>query len=284
MNSIFQYCPLQYHYNSASGEVLNVGLLVLFPDQQKVAFVFPEKLNRLRAAYPNSVAERTLKAFFKGIEGKVLALNRQPEIFNDYKNRPLDFINDEILIRDASALQFGEIRTSILYTDDLKHIVKQLENLYLSSYDLEEVTYKKHTEEYLIKEYRRKIKLGDEQIFAKHRVEENKQIGEYTFPFAWQNGTYNIVSPVSLDLKRPESIIRKATLNFGKFTLLQGYADENKARFDILLAEPKQKGLTKKYDEAIKILEKVPCVRLWAENQLDEYSKKTLEAFTTLDF
>lgn len=284
MNSIFQYCPLQYHYNSASGEVLNVGLLVLFPDQQKVAFVFPEKLNRLRAAYPNSVAERTLKAFFKGIEGKVLALNRQPEIFNDYKNRPLDFINDEILIRDASALQFGEIRTSILYTDDLKHIVKQLENLYLSSYELEEVTYKKHTEEYLIKEYRRKIKLGDEQIFAKHRVEENKQIGEYTFPFAWQNGTYNIVSPVSLDLKRPESIIRKATLNFGKFTLLQGYADENKARFDILLAEPKQKGLTKKYDEAIKILEKVPCVRLWAENQLDEYSKKTLEAFTTLDF
>ena len=284
MSSIFQYCPLQYHYNSASGEVLNVGLLVLFPDQQKVAFVFPEKLNRLRAAYPNSVAERTLKAFFRGIEGKVLALNRQPEIFNDYKNRPLDFINDEILIRDASALQFGEIRTSILYTDDLKHIVKQLENLYLSSYDLEEVTYKKHTEEYLIKEYRRKIKLGDEQIFAKHRVEENKQIGEYTFPFAWQNGTYNIVSPVSLDLKRPESIIRKATLNFGKFTLLQGYADENKARFDVLLAEPKQKGLAKKYDEAIKILEKVPCVRLWAENQLDEYSKKTLEAFTTLDF
>ena len=284
MSSIFQYCPLQYHYNSASGEVLNVGLLVLFPDQQKVTFVFPEKLNRLRAAYPNSVAERTIKAFFRGIEGKTLALNRQPEIFNDYKNRPLDFINDEILIRDASALQFGEIRTSILYTDDLKHIVKQLENLYLSSYELEEVTYKKHTEEYLIKEYRKKIKLGDEQIFAKHKVEENKQIGEYTFPFAWQNGTYNIVSPVSLDLKRPESIIRKATLNFGKFTLLQGYADEHKAKFDVLLAEPKQKGLAKKYDEAIKILEKVPCVKLWAENQLDEYSKKTLEAFTPLDF
>ncbi len=211
-------------------------------------------------------------------------MNRQPEIFNDYRNRPLDFINNEILIRDASALQFGEIRTSILYTDDLQHILKQLENLYLSSYDLEEVIDKKHTEEYLIKEYRKKIKLGDEQIFAKHRVEENKQIGEYTFPFAWQNATYNIVSPVSLDLKRPESIIRKATLNFGKFTLLQGYADEHKAKFDILLAEPKQKGLAKKYDEATKILEKVPCVRLWAEDQLDEYSEKTLGAIAPLDF
>ncbi len=260
------------------GEVLNVGLLVLFPDQQKVAFVFPEKLNRLRAAYPNSVAERTLKAFFRGIEGKVLALNRQPEIFHDYKNRPLDFINDEILIRDASALQFGEIKTSILYTDDLQHIIKQLKHLYLSCYDLEEVADKKHTEEYLIKEYRKKIISGDEQIFATRKVEENKQIGEYIFPFAWQNGTYNIVSPVSLDLKHPEAIIKKATLNFGKFTLLQKYADEHNAKFDVLLAEPKQKGLAQKYDEATKILERVPCVKLWAEDQLEEYSRHTLEA------
>ncbi|MFY7888695.1 MAG: hypothetical protein ACOVOW_07295 [Spirosomataceae bacterium] len=277
MNSIFQYCPLQYHYNSASGEVLNVALLVLFPDQQKLAFVYPEKLTRLRAAYPNSIAERTIKAFFKGIASKVDALNRQPEIFNDYRNRTLDFINDEILVRDASALQFGEIKTSILYTEDLTKIIKQLEVLYLSAYEVEEVSYKKHTEEYLIKEYRNKIRLGDDQIFTRRKIEENKQIGEYTFPFAWQNGTYNIVSPVSLDLKLPESIIKKATLNFGKFTLLQGYADENKARFDILLAEPKLKGLASKYDEAVKILEQVPCVKLWGESQLDEYSQKTLD-------
>ncbi len=277
MNSIFQYCPLQYHYNSASGEVLNVALLVLFPDQQKLAFVYPEKLTRLRAAYPNSIAERTIKAFFKGIASKVDALNRQPEIFNDYSNRILDFINDEILVRDASALQFGEIKTSILYTEDLTKIIKQLEVLYLSAYEVEEVSYKKHTEEYLIKEYRNKIKLGDDQIFTRRKIEENKQIGEYTFPFAWQNGTYNIVSPVSLDLKLPESIIKKATLNFGKFTLLQGYADEHKARFDILLAEPKLKGLASKYDEAVKILEQVPCVKLWDESQLDEYSQKTLD-------
>ncbi len=281
MNNIFQYSPLQYHYNSASGEVLNVGLLVLFPDQQKIAFVYPEKLNRLRYAYPNSIAERTLKAFLKGIDGKVHALNRQPEIFNDYKNRPIEFINNELLIKDASALQFGEIKTSILYTENIKDIITQLKDLYLSFYEVEESPYKIHTEEYLIKEYRKKIKLGNEQIFTQNKIEENKRIGEYSFPFAWQNGTYNIVSPVSLDLKMPESIIRKATLNFGKFTLLQSYADENKAMFDILLAEPKQKSLVKKYDEAITILEQVKCVRLWAENQLEEYSQRTLEALNS---
>ncbi len=278
MNGIFQYCPLQYHYNSASGEVLNVGLLVLFPDQQKIAFVYPEKLNRLKAAYPNSVAERTLKAFFKGISGKVMTLNRQPEIFNDYRNRPLDFIDNEILIRDASSLQFGEIKTGLLYTEDLKHIVEQLKNLYLSLYDLDEEETPKHTEEFIIKTYRNLIKEGNGQLFATKKITENVQIGDYTFPFAWQNGTYNVVNPVSLDLKRPESIIRKATLNFGKITILESDLRQENTHFDVLLAKPKQRALIKSYEEAINILSKLKTARIWQEDQIEEYSNKTLKA------
>ena len=278
MNGIFQYCPLQYHYNSASGEVLNVGLLVLFSDQQKIAFVHPEKLNRLKAAYPNSVAERTLKAFFKGILSKVMALNRQPEIFNDYRNRPLDFIDNEILIRDASSLQFGELKTGVLHTEDLKHIVEQLKNLYLSLYDLEEEETPKHTEEFIIKTYRNFIKEGNGQLFATKKIRENVQIGDYTFPFAWQNGTYNVVNPVSLDLKRPESIIRKATLNFGKITILESDILQQNTHFDILLSKPKQKALVKPYEEAINILRKLKTARIWQEDQIEEYSNKTLKA------
>lgn len=278
MNGIFQYCPLQYHYNSASGEVLNVGLLVLFPDQQKIAFVHPDKLNRLKAAYPNSVAERTLKAFFRGISGKVMALNRQPEIFNDYRNRPLDFIDNEILIRDASSLQFGEIKTGVLYTEDLKHIVEQLRNLYLSLYELDEQETPKHTEEFIIKTYRNLIKEGNGQLFTTKKITENVQIGDYTFPFAWQNGTYNVVNPVSLDLKRPESIIRKATLNFGKITILETDVLQQNTHFDILLAKPKQRILIKPYEEAINILSKLKTARIWQEDQIEEYSNKTLKA------
>ena len=278
MNGIFQYCPLQYHYNSASGEVLNVGVLVLFPDQQKIAFVHPEKLNRLRAAYPNSVAERTLKAFFKGISGKVMALNRQPEVFSDYCNRPLDFIDNEILIRDASSLQFGEIKTGLLYTEDLKHIVEQLKNLYLSLYDLDEEETPKHTEEFIIKTYRNLIKEGNGQLFATKKITENVQIGDYIFPFAWQNGTYNVVNPVSLDLKRPESIIRKATLNFGKITILESDIRQENTHFDVLLAKPKQRDLIKPYEEAINILSKLKTARIWQEDQIEEYSIKTLKA------
>lgn len=279
MNAIYQYTPLQYHFNSALGEVLNVGLLVIFPEQHKVEFVYPERLTRLKAAYPNSVPEKTLKAFFKGILQKVALLNRQPEIFSDYQNRPLDFIDNELLIRDESALQFGEVRTGVLYTDDLANIVQQLHHLYLSIYDLDEEEFKKRNENYLIKEYRNRLRGRNETIFEGKKIEENVKIGDYSFPFAWQNGTYNVVNPVSFDLRRPESIIRKATLNFGKVTLLQDFALEKHARFDMLLAKPKKKTLFKSYDEAIDILSRPSFVKIWEEERIDEYANKTLEAF-----
>lgn len=134
MNSIFHFCPLQYRYDSALGEVLNVGLLVLFPKQKTGAFVYPKNLNRLKSAYPNGVAEHTIKAVLEGIENKVTELNNHPETFSHYSYRMLELIDDKILIRDASALQFGEIKSSILYTNDLAEVVTQLEKLYLSAY------------------------------------------------------------------------------------------------------------------------------------------------------
>ena len=166
-----------------------------------------------------------------------------------------------------------------LYPDDLANIVQQLRNLYLSIYDLDEKEFKKRNEDYLIKEYRNRLKGRNETIFEGKKIEENVKIGDYSFPFAWQNGTYNVVNPVSFDLRRPESIIRKATLNFGKVTLLQDFALEKHARFDMLLAKPKKKTLVTSYDEAIDILSPPSVVKIWEEERIDEYANKTLEAF-----
>jgi len=70
-------------------------------------------------------------------------------------------------------LQFGEVRTGVLYTDDLTNIVQQLRNLYLSIYDLDEEEFKKRNEDYLIKEYRNRLKGRNETIFEGKKIEEN---------------------------------------------------------------------------------------------------------------
>ena len=278
MKNIFQFSLFQYHNSLVSGEVLNIALLVLFPEQRKLHFLYPSSLTRLKAAYPNAVAERTLKACFKGIAKRVEVVNRQPEIFDDYLNDSQSFIDNQLFVRDASVLQFGRIHTGVLYTEDLNRIASQLYDLYLSVYDLKE-NQSKHTDEYIVHRYKNGLKQQNGDLFTK--IKENVEIENQKFPFAWQNGTYNLVNPVSFDLERADSINRKATFNVGKLTLLQVYAQENHARFDLLLTKPKRAALFKEYDNAVKLLEKIGSTRIWEEGQLDEYIEKTARELQT---
>ena len=60
-NETFTYSLLQYHHSQLLGEVINIDLIVYFPDSSRLEFVYPEKLLRLRYAYP-SVPEKTIKS------------------------------------------------------------------------------------------------------------------------------------------------------------------------------------------------------------------------------
>ena len=282
MNSVFYYSILQYRYAQSLGEVLNIGVLLLFPEQRQAVFTYPERLGRIRKLYPK-FSEKTIRSYFKGIAARTSQLSKQPEIFANYEEHPRQLINNEILIRDSSALQFGEVKTAILYTDDLSAISDQFYKLYLSFYDQEEYRIH-HDESYLLKEYQKRLRQRLNGVSLREAFEHPLTIKPegtnfaYKFPFAWQNGTYNLVKPVSFDLKLEESITEKATFNVGQFSLLKPYADEHNARFDLLVARPKDRNLYKSYDQAIQQIEKLPKVKIVEENELDSYTEKTAEA------
>ncbi|MGA0555867.1 DUF3037 domain-containing protein [Larkinella sp. VNQ87] len=283
MNAVFYYTLLQYRYAQSLGEVLNVGVLLLFPEQRQAVFRYPERLSRIRKLYPK-FAEKTIRSYFKGIATRTNQLTKQPEIFADYEQHPRQLIDNEILIRDSSALQFGDVKTAILYTDDLAAISDQFYRLYLSFYDQEEHRIH-HDEGYLVKEFQKRLRLRLNGVSLREAFEHPLTIKpegtkfSYKFPFAWQNGTYNLVKPVSFDLKLEESIHEKATFNFGQFSLLQPYADQHNARFDLLVARPKDKNLYSAYDDALQQIERVPKVKIVEEDELDSYTAKAAEAF-----
>lgn len=285
MNSLFQYSLLQYHHSAITGEVMNVGVLAIFPEQRQIYFIHPERLTRLKAAYPN-FPEKVLRSYFKGIQARTAQLNKQPELFNDYQESPETFINNEILIRDSSALQFSKLRNTVLYSDDLSIVANQIAQLYLSLYDFEEAP-KRHDDLYLVNEFRRQIKRKISES-TKLNIRENFAVKEYRFPFAWQNGTLNLIDPVSFDLQKSDSIRRKADEQLGKLSRLQDFAIQENANFDLLIARPKQPALISAFQSAIESLKEVKHVRLWHENQLEEYSDKTIETISNepllLDF
>ena len=133
----FTYALLQYRHSQILGEVLNIGLLAFFPIEQKLVFIYPEKLIRLRFAYPN-LPEKTIKSYLRYFEDKVSQLNQQPDIFssNQLELSLERLINEKFLAPDSSALQFGNFRTSVLYTNDRQIIVDQLYTLYFSVFQV----------------------------------------------------------------------------------------------------------------------------------------------------
>ncbi|WP_375443535.1 DUF3037 domain-containing protein [uncultured Fibrella sp.] len=282
MNSVFYYSVLQYRYAQSLGEVLNVGVLLLFPEQRQAIFRYPDRLGRIRKLYPN-FSEKTIRSYFKGIAARTDQLSKQPEIFANYEEHPRQLIDNEILVRDSSALQFGELKPSVLYTNDLSAISDQFYNIYLSFYEEDEHKVR-HDEGYLLKEYQKRLQqrlrglLSREAFDRPFTVKPEGTNFAYQFAFAWQNGSYNLVKPVSFDLKLEQSITDKATLNVGQFTVLRPYAEQHNARFDVLVARPKDRGLYKPYDQAIQLLADQPHVNIVEEEQLDSYSEKTADA------
>lgn len=283
MNSVFYYSVLQYRYAQSLGEVLNVGVLLLFPEQRQAIFIHPERLGRIRKLYPR-FAEKTIRSYFKGIVARTSQLTKQPEIFANYEEHPRQLIDNEILVRDSSALQFGEVKTSLLYTKDLSAISDQFYKLYLSFYDEDEQNKVRHDESYLVKEYQKRLQRRLDGLLSREAfghpfiVKPEGTNFAYQFVFSWQNGSHNLVKPVSFDLKLEQSITDKATLNVGQFTVLRPYAQQHNARFDVLVARPKNYQLYKPYDQAIKLLADQPFVKIVEEEQLDRYSEKTAEA------
>lgn len=284
----FTYALLQYHHSQLLGEVLNIGLVVYFPDFNRLEFIYPEKLIRLRFAYPD-VPEKTIKSYHKYFVGRTEELNQQPETFVNYslETSLKQFLEEEFLAPDSSALQFGNFRTAVLYTENLEHIINQLYNLYFSVFRHNENPLRKVDESSLLRKYKgfleellpdHKTLRETERLFIDYAIKPNDN-SSLKFDIAWkEKKDLHLVKPLSFDLVKPESIQRKAYQYFGQFEDLQDYAEHNNFLFDVILAKPKSRGLTKAYDNAIRLLEKPTRVNLIEQNELKAYSEQTIQA------
>ncbi|WP_442591061.1 hypothetical protein ACSBL2_07510 [Pedobacter sp. AW31-3R] len=284
----YQYALLQYHHSQLLGEILNIGLVAYFPQYKRLEFIFPEKLIRLKYAYPN-VPERTIKSYFRYFQERVNTLNKTPHLFYDHDmgNGFQQFLEKEFLAPDASALQFGNYRNSVLYTPEIQKITDQLYNLYFSVFQIQDSNTEKVDESILLRKYKKFLGkfLNNDQslnktsnIYLDYAIRPNAS-ASIRFDIAWkEHANTHLVKPVSFDLQRPESIQRKAWQYFGQFEDLQEFATQNGYLFDVILAKPKSKDLFKPYENAIRLLGKPNRVNLVEFDNLQSYSQHTMES------
>lgn len=254
MSKQISYSILTYKHSLFLGEVLNVGVLFVFPDENLVEFHYPKKLNRLKGVYTD-FNETLIKDYLKAFEltSRKLSKEFEPSIFG-YNN----LISENFLIEDASALQFENFRTGIYYSP-LEQVREQYIKLLLGHYESETIsTVHKTTEESIVKTVKNEVlalnpKSKDLLKFDANRILKSKHVA-FNSDFYWKNKVIHYAKAVSFDVAKESTIIDKALLLNGKLRQLEKTKYKN-SHIDFLIHEPKKIAFQDVIEEAKAILQ-----------------------------
>lgn len=280
MESIYKYSILKYRHSLVLGEELNIGLVIFFESNNELCFIFDSKLIRPKAIYEN-IPERVIRNYLREINNKLNQFNKELNQFEKLEIRSslTNFLQDNILQIDSSALQFSMEKTAYQY---------QVENKKIKDYLTENFLLKNHTssidKEYEIgKEFYNKVKphvkeegkSNNPNFYRDYKIQNETGI-DYTFKYAWQNGSLNLVKPLNFDLNEPRYISRKAHQNYGLFIDLDSVETLGKHKYDLLIKRPSKKQLFKEYDHSLSLLSKIKKVRIFEENKIPEYTRNLI--------
>jgi hypothetical protein len=138
----------------------------------------------------------------------------------------------------------------------------------------------KHNESYII----RKFKTC---LFSQHKELEEKVTKDFVvktdefslkFEYAWQNGSLNLIHPLSFDLVDTQAIQRKTAEYCTYLTWLNQYTKQNNSRIDLLLARPQESNLLNVYNKSVKLLNSIDTnKKLIPYEEIDNYTDKAAE-------
>jgi len=273
VNTIY-FNLLKYIHSPFLGEEVNVGILLYFPEQERMEFRFPESSRRLALLYPNFSA-RQLRSYQESFSRRVARTNaelKQAPSLDHYAS----FITRELLPADATALQFGSLTKAIAHLEDPAAVADHYYELYFGSVAAP-VRSRRKDDGFLLSRFRRLLAETDPAAvrLVRRDVEVVAPKTSVRFDMAWQNGTLNHVKALSFDLSSRSEINHKSVYSHGWLDLLAEVAQNQNYSFDLLVAPPSQRELYGEYEKALSILQGTSApVRIIEEGKaLIDYSE-----------
>lgn len=273
MIKTFTYTILQYKHSLLLNETINVGILFEFHEDGIVRFV-EGNLARVKSIY-NNFDTPTTNRVLKNIQARAVEISKENNslfrIFN------AEDLHKNLLREDDSSIQFSKPKTATYPFDNVDKIIEQYCRLFLPSGNIK-VNQQRHNDNYVFRTYNNYVfhnRKELETVANRDRVVQTKDIS-LTFDIAWENGTYNLVKPLSFDYQDGNDIQNKSVAYFGYLTKLNDYAISHNARYDLLVSRPQNLDLRKRYEKAIEIINSADAPkRIVTEDELKDYSEET---------
>lgn len=255
MRKVIQYSTLKYCHSAFLSEQLNIGLLFYDYNESKLEFYFPASLQRLTSAYhgiSHAFLKRYLTDFFHTAE----------KLTNYWKDkleyiRPDDLgkiINDYFIIEDGSSLQFSPVES--IFSENSSNTINFLSTQYFQFYHNEVSA---HYDEGKIEEFFRENLKKSPEAYKKVKQERELKSTHFNqkFPFSWKNGTENLITPISFDLKDRDHIKKKVFQWKGLLDDFEEVSQRENVQFHLLISRPRIRENYKAYDNALNVLEEI---------------------------
>ena len=254
---LFQAAFLQFVPHGASAERVNLGVVAYSPQTRELAFRFLNRFARIGASWP-SVDVARLRELVAHLSARASWIARhgrgglsQPDaeptietlLHGIIPEGSLNFVWSPILRGVAPSVRRA---VDEVYRQQVEHWAPVAKKQRRDDADL----WRDFTGHESFRPIASVIGPG---------VQLSGPDYSYRFKTGWQNGRQQVAEPISLDYVNPSEAVEKASLWAGRLFALQ--AGPTDFSLTPIVTEPPA-GNRKLYDQAVRILEKAPRVRL----------------------
>lgn len=248
----YTYCTLRYVHDVVGGEFVNVGVVLYAPEAKYLSAICRTTYGRLSKVFPGMQAEH-FKSLMRFIQARLEEQGARvvDELPLNVPSSVVEFAQS-VLPRDDSSLQWsppGSGRTS-----DPSKTLEQLFERMVMRFE-ERPAPSVRSDEEVWRNFRKNL---EERRLLQHFQPKRiaVQDDEVEFQYAWKNGFWHCLEPLSFDLAGPDSIRDKAHRWLGQMASLKDAPEQFKVY--LLLGAPQQEELKPAFANAISILKKIP--------------------------
>ena len=252
MKTPYSFSVLRYVHDVATGEFVNVGVVLYAPGARFLSAKFTSRYSHITKVFSN-VDGHHLKRVVQSLEANLIRAGESVHTRSMFdKQESVENVAAGILPPDDSSLQFSPQGYGI--TENPQEALKQLFDRFVQKY------YAKaekcgRTDEEVWQTFRKPLK-------EKHIIQSlmPKQITgknyEHNFKHCWKNEKWHIYEPISFDLVSKNEIVEKANVWLGRVTSLADGGGPFK--LNILLGAPQSGTLKQEFIKAQNIMYKIP--------------------------
>lgn len=271
----YQYATLRYVHDIASQEFFTVGVAVFSKEQQALEFHFRKTLG-LAAEVLGSNAVKNFRALMRSIDarGQQLKSAFESNLLSAAQKASLDTYLLEFFSKDDSALQWSEIKSGL--TTDTSVTSERLYERYCGKYDRAKPKDRVTDKEAWQTLHKQLVARRLDSFFSEKKIQG--PVDEVKFPFAWKNGLWHCIEPLSFDLSDGDSIRDKAHRHVGEISAIRDATEDFAVYF--VATPPSAPELANAFEKAVNLLKSAPHKKIKVVNAgnegvlLDDFAQK----------